>query len=227
MADFAKTLAVAREALGAIAPDNDCPMTPAEIALRDLLAALDAQQPLAWMTAGGDVSRSKLWCDERSLGSEPSPLYAAPPAGDEVTDDYARAFRDGWLACKRGDAEPPAPTAAQREQTAREWVEERFRKGQEAYKAEQSQQAAPTAPAVPDADGLRAAIDSASELATNAPDERYRRRAEQVLRFLRGLLSPIDPQTQAKIDAYERLMHATPEDLVKHRKIGSAGVSND
>lgn len=27
---------------------------------------------------------------------------------NEVTDEYARAFRDGWLACKRGDAEPPA-----------------------------------------------------------------------------------------------------------------------
>lgn len=39
------------------------------------------------------------------------------------------------------------------------------------------------------AEGLHAAIDSASELATNAPDDRYRRRAEQVLRFLRAMLA--------------------------------------
>ena len=34
---------------------------------------------------------------------------AQQPAAADVTDEYARAFHDGWLACKRGDAEPPVP----------------------------------------------------------------------------------------------------------------------
>lgn len=36
-------------------------------------------------------------------------LAALDAPADEVTDEYARAFHDGWLACERGDAEPPVP----------------------------------------------------------------------------------------------------------------------
>lgn len=84
----------------------------------DLLAALDAArlEAVAWMTAGGDVSRSKLWCDERSLGGEPSPLYLAPPAavcevctGTGGVRSYMNG-RDTTHPCPRG-CTPPAPMA--------------------------------------------------------------------------------------------------------------------
>ena len=44
------------------------------------LSALDAAQPVAWMTAGGDVSRSYAWAAERCMETDPSPLYLAPQA---------------------------------------------------------------------------------------------------------------------------------------------------
>ena len=38
-------------------------------------------EAVAWMTPGGDVSRSLLWCEERCLpGQKPTPLYTTPPA---------------------------------------------------------------------------------------------------------------------------------------------------
>jgi hypothetical protein len=54
-------------------------------------------EPVAWMSSGGDVSRSKLWCDERtgpnSMG--PIPLYSHPPRDDgKVTGDLVH---EAWL----------------------------------------------------------------------------------------------------------------------------------
>lgn len=48
-------------------------------------AEAETQQPVAWITPGGDVSRSLLWCLERCLpGEQPRPLYATQqPAVDE------------------------------------------------------------------------------------------------------------------------------------------------
>lgn len=40
-----------------------------------------APEPYAWGTPGGDVSRSRLWCEQRCLtGSGPFPLFRAPSA---------------------------------------------------------------------------------------------------------------------------------------------------
>ena len=50
-------------------------------------AEAEAQQPVAWITPGGDVSRSLLWCLERCLpGEQPRPLYATQPPseGEEI-----------------------------------------------------------------------------------------------------------------------------------------------
>jgi hypothetical protein len=38
-------------------------------------------------------------------------VYTAQQPQADVTDEYARAFHDGWMACRRGDAEPPQPQA--------------------------------------------------------------------------------------------------------------------
>ncbi len=41
---------------------------------------LKRAEPYAWGTPGGDVSRSRLWCEQRCLtGSQPFPLYTHPP----------------------------------------------------------------------------------------------------------------------------------------------------
>lgn len=56
--------------------------TPCEV--RPLIYGDTTPQPadggaVAWMTPGGDVSRSLLWCEERCLpGQKPAPLYTAP-----------------------------------------------------------------------------------------------------------------------------------------------------
>jgi hypothetical protein len=38
---------------------------------------VDKQEPVAWISEGGDVSRSKRYMDE--MGFKCSPLYTAPP----------------------------------------------------------------------------------------------------------------------------------------------------
>jgi hypothetical protein len=38
---------------------------------------LDEQEPVAWISEGGDVSRSKRYMDE--MGFKCNPLYTAPP----------------------------------------------------------------------------------------------------------------------------------------------------
>ena len=47
--------------------------------------AAETQEPMAWMTPGGDVSRSKKWCEERCFpgGEQPFPLYTRPVAAQE------------------------------------------------------------------------------------------------------------------------------------------------
>ena len=41
-----------------------------------------SEKPVAWMTPGGDVSRSLEWCKERCWpeGEQPTPLYSQSPA---------------------------------------------------------------------------------------------------------------------------------------------------
>lgn len=52
-------------------------------------------ESVAWMSSGGDVSRSKLWCDERtgpnSMG--PIPLYSHPPHDDGKVARDAERYR--------------------------------------------------------------------------------------------------------------------------------------
>ena len=45
-----------------------------------IAAVLDAAQPVAWMTDGGDVSRSYAWAAERCMDTDPWPLYLTPQA---------------------------------------------------------------------------------------------------------------------------------------------------
>jgi hypothetical protein len=55
-------------------------------------------EPVAWMTPGGDVSRSYLWCVERCLPDvQLTPLYAAPPAQPDSADDVRDAARYRYL----------------------------------------------------------------------------------------------------------------------------------
>lgn len=55
-------------------------------------AALAQQEPVAWISEGGDVSRSKRYMDE--MGFKCSPLYTAPPKRQWVglTDDEMEAL---------------------------------------------------------------------------------------------------------------------------------------
>src|SRR5690606_18392482 len=60
--------------------------------VEDALDALAHRQPEAWITPGGDVSRSVYWCLGRCLpGQQPRPLYAAPqhPAAADGSDAQA------------------------------------------------------------------------------------------------------------------------------------------
>lgn len=52
--------------------------------------AIDAQEPVAWITEGGDVTRSYALAVERSFNRAPLPLYLAPPA---PSGDWDRALR--------------------------------------------------------------------------------------------------------------------------------------
>ena len=96
MTDITKALADARDALviyrryGALL----CGYAANAIdALDDRLAALDAAQPVAWMTAGGDVSRSYAWAAERCMGTDPLPLYLAPQALPVAADAWAEGYK--------------------------------------------------------------------------------------------------------------------------------------
>ena len=55
-------------------------------------AALAQQEPVAWLSEGGDVSRSKRYMDE--MGFKCNPLYTAPPKREWVglTDEDMEAL---------------------------------------------------------------------------------------------------------------------------------------
>ena len=53
-------------------------------AIREALAEPE-QEPVAWLSEGGDVSRSKRYMDEMGFICEP--LYATPPARKPLTDE--------------------------------------------------------------------------------------------------------------------------------------------
>ena len=66
-------------------------------------AALAQQEPVAWISEGGDVSRSKRYMDE--MGFKCNPLYTAPPkrewvslTGEEVSEiiDREIGFNSCW-----------------------------------------------------------------------------------------------------------------------------------
>jgi hypothetical protein len=62
-------------ALEALESDNPDIQLRAAIALRQALET--EQEPVAWISEGGDVSRSKRYMDE--MGFKCNPLYTAPP----------------------------------------------------------------------------------------------------------------------------------------------------
>ena len=68
-----EALEYAAERIGC--PDDDDAIGVARKALRERLAQPE-QEPVAWISEGGDVSRSKRYMDE--MGFECNPLYAAP-----------------------------------------------------------------------------------------------------------------------------------------------------
>jgi len=55
-------------------------------------------EPVAWMTPGGDVSRSLAWCKERCWpdGEQPMPLYASSRDYAQGVADAARVCREIW-----------------------------------------------------------------------------------------------------------------------------------
>ena len=76
---------------------------------QDLLKALHEaleteQEPVAWLSEGGDVSRSKRYMDE--MGFKCNPLYTAPPKREWVglTDDDVIYFRYQATFCDEFDA---------------------------------------------------------------------------------------------------------------------------
>ena len=54
---------------------------------------MDKQEPVAWISEGGDVSRSKRYMDE--MGFKCNPLYTAPPKNEWVglTDEEINSVR--------------------------------------------------------------------------------------------------------------------------------------
>ena len=116
MTDLDKALDAARDALDNHDYGHEIPA----YVVRNLLSALDAARGEAVATVQTITSlvgetRKCIIGPAEVIDSLPvgTAVYAAPPAAlaDEVTDEHARAFHDGWLACKRGDAEPPRPKA--------------------------------------------------------------------------------------------------------------------
>jgi hypothetical protein len=67
-------------------------------------AALAQQEPVAWISEGGDVSRSKRYMDE--MGFKCNPLYTAPPKREWVglTDEDISYFRYQATFCDEFDA---------------------------------------------------------------------------------------------------------------------------
>ena len=63
-------------------------------------AALAQQEPVAWISEGGDVSRSKRYMDE--MGFKCNPLYTAPPKKEWVglTDQEINSvcYKRDWTA---------------------------------------------------------------------------------------------------------------------------------
>jgi hypothetical protein len=73
-------------------------------ALRQAIEQAEKQEPVAWMSQGGDVSRSKKYFEEMGFNSV-IPLYAAPfnwvgIAVDEIPSLWGNADADLWLFAK-------------------------------------------------------------------------------------------------------------------------------
>jgi len=72
--------------------DYECKIQLAEHAWEQALE--EKQEPVAWISEGGDVSRSKRYMDE--MGFKCNPLYTAPPKKQWVgltDDDYEELLR--------------------------------------------------------------------------------------------------------------------------------------
>lgn len=69
--------------------DSRIPKTECEHAaareIERLREALAEPEPVAWLSEGGDVSRSKRYMDEMGFICEP--LYTAPPARKPLTEE--------------------------------------------------------------------------------------------------------------------------------------------
>ena len=72
-------------------------------------AALAQQEPVAWISEGGDVSRSKRYMDE--MGFKCNPLYTAPPrkqwvglTDDEVNELVSRFKRYSYVLLREVEA---------------------------------------------------------------------------------------------------------------------------
>ena len=77
-------------------------------------------EPVAWMTPGGDVSRSLAWCKERCWpdGEQPTPLYASSPT-------YAMGVADAARVCNKwieffGDSPELHPLHVREKETAQD-----------------------------------------------------------------------------------------------------------
>ena len=84
----------AQRAVEALDSDNPDIQLRAAIALRQALE--EKQEPVAWISEGGDVSRSKRYMDE--MGFKCNPLYTAPQKKQWVglTLNEAEEFYDKY-----------------------------------------------------------------------------------------------------------------------------------
>ena len=138
------------------------------------MSAEMSAEPVAWMTPGGDVSRSLEWCKERCWpqGERPTPLYSQSPAearalaiaeaarvamslynGSDHLPSYDEGWNDGIDAAEQAIRALSSPPSVS-EEWVRERVEETFGKNN-AFRAE--------------VEGMREAVD---EYALG--DERYK-----------------------------------------------------
>ena len=83
-----------------------------------------SEKPVAWMTPGGDVSRSLEWCKERCWpeGAQPTPLYSqSPTEARALAIAEAARMVDHIEHSRRLERQRDAAVEALKELAAEEW----------------------------------------------------------------------------------------------------------
>ena len=80
--DYESKMQLAEHEWEMVKTEHDKQIKIAQAYERGWNAALAQQEPVAWISEGGDVSRSKRYMDE--MGLKCNPLYTAPPKKEWV-----------------------------------------------------------------------------------------------------------------------------------------------